>query len=991
MATYEELNIKVTVDGSGIDQLGQKIGEIDKKIGKLTARKGEIELELKKSGQKFKLEQELDEIDKQLTDLERKRRLTIELDATKAAEVQSKVTGLIKGFAALTQAAAATGAMIMGSATLAAKSLDKIDKESQKLGMTVKTFQELDYAAKASGTKVEALSMAMSTLVQRASGKAAVFKRIGVNVKDANGQLKKQEVLFEETLTALQKYEAGTERSAVAMELFGRSAKDLEPILNNSADSFAKLREEAHEYGAVMDATTIRQGVEAAEAFDKMGNTIKNVFMAAMSGALPYVTDMYNGMSNLAKEIIPLARNFIPSLVETVKSLVPLFAGAAAGAATYAIAMGAIPAVASAVTASILGMAASFKALTAAMMTNPIGLLVVGITALVAAVVWAIMNWDYFVINFEYGITVIDKSFKIAVLNMQDMWLTGMKVIKVAFYETMQWIVEYLSSKVLPGLDILAKLPLDMGEPFRIAAEQVKEFSNQINDGLQGTIDAIKKETAEKIQKNDIEKKIHNEKLESERLKRKAALEALKASNKAHEAEVEAAEELSVLDKMLLHSAEQAEEGKIAALTKRHKAQREIAQRTIKDEDELKAALLAIDKAYYTELERLTRENYENRLAIGEELTKAHIDQLRAIVAKNKELAADTGPLVELEKNYNTRVQLLRRTVDNEAELEAKLLELRKEYLQARLNLLMLEAQAAAAVSGKVSNDVIEAIKKVQSELQSLEGSGIAAKMSEQIASWGQYFNSIAMNMGTYFSNYYDARIQSLDEAHKRELRMIDNRLQAELAMYEEQLKAYEDLDERRADAQREHEERLAEFNEKIQDHMTEEQWQAVQEQIDAEEERYNEQMLILDDEALQRDEIMIQQEMAEAEALARKELMEKEYAIRRAQMERKQAEANKASSLFSAIINVAQGVSKAWAQGGALLGPAFAALVAAAGAIQVAAISARPLPEIPSFSLGGVVSGENRQHFAYLPQPDNPYDNTLIWARAGERVTCPI
>ena len=72
-----------------------------------------------------------------------------------------------------------------------------------------------------------------------------------------------------------------------------------------------------------------------------------------------------------------------------------------------------------------------------------------------------------------------------------------------------------------------------------------------------------------------------------------------------------------------------------------------------------------------------------------------------------------------------------------------------------------------------------------------------------------------------------------------------------------------------------------------------------------------------------------------------------KQQAIEQAKLERKKAENQKAQSLINAIVNIAEGVSKAWAQGGAILGPAFAALVAAAGAIQIATIAKQPLPEM--------------------------------------------
>lgn len=71
---------------------------------------------------------------------------------------------------------------------------------------------------------------------------------------------------------------------------------------------------------------------------------------------------------------------------------------------------------------------------------------------------------------------------------------------------------------------------------------------------------------------------------------------------------------------------------------------------------------------------------------------------------------------------------------------------------------------------------------------------------------------------------------------------------------------------------------------------------------------------------------------------------IELEYDAKIKALRRKQAEREKRLAIFNAIINVAQGVTKAIAEGG-IVGVILGALVAAAGAIQIATISNQPPP----------------------------------------------
>ena len=113
-------------------------------------------------------------------------------------------------------------------------------------------------------------------------------------------------------------------------------------------------------------------------------------------------------------------------------------------------------------------------------------------------------------------------------------------------------------------------------------------------------------------------------------------------------------------------------------------------------------------------------------------------------------------------------------------------------------------------------------------------------------------------------------------------------------------------------------------------------------------------------------------------------ELSEEEYYDKQKEIQRKAAQEEYkikmfqwTASLLAATANIAEGISKAIAQGGAA-GLVTGALVGAAGAVQIASITAsKPLP--PSFYTGGIVGG--------MYGASMGGDNTYIHARNGEMI----
>lgn len=215
------------------------------------------------------------------------------------AKISSNLSGAFKTLTiAITGATTAATAWIVAAASAG----DRVDKLSQKMNLSRKEFQEWDYITKQSGTSMEALSMGMKTLAVQAEADGKAFETLGINVKDANGNIKDQGTLFNETISALFKYENTTERLAVASKLFGRGAQELAPILNAGSKEIENLRKRAHELGLVMNDEAVNASVEFRDRLDDLIGSVRNAFYGAIQRVLPKLKDVVEQFINATKK-----------------------------------------------------------------------------------------------------------------------------------------------------------------------------------------------------------------------------------------------------------------------------------------------------------------------------------------------------------------------------------------------------------------------------------------------------------------------------------------------------------------------------------------------------------------------------------------------------------------------------------------------------------------------------------------------------------------
>jgi len=214
-------------------------------------------------------------------------------------------TAIMGGVAALGLYAAAAAAVKFDTmARGALDAADKIDKLSSKLGVSTDFLQQAEFAASQSGVGFDTMSMAMQRWTRRAAEAAAgtgeardAVKELGIDLKDAGGNLKSSEQLFRDALKALSGVENQADKIRLAMKLF-----DSEGVaLVNMADNFESLADEAEKLGIVLDRDTIAKAVTTKDELDKLDRVVKKFTTETLVELAPILVSVAEKMADVAK------------------------------------------------------------------------------------------------------------------------------------------------------------------------------------------------------------------------------------------------------------------------------------------------------------------------------------------------------------------------------------------------------------------------------------------------------------------------------------------------------------------------------------------------------------------------------------------------------------------------------------------------------------------------------------------------------------------
>lgn len=216
-----------------------------------------------------------------------------------AAGAVSKGFGLAKaavGAFAVVQAAQA----VLSFASNTIDAADALNDMSERTGLAVGTLSELEFAAKLNGSSLDELQAALTKVSVKATDAATgnktaavAFDALGIAVKNADGSMRSSLQITEDIGDAFKGISDPTLKSALAVEIFGKSGAKLVPVLENMRAS----REEARELGAVVGDDFVKAAADFNDNMDRMAFMSKGFASTILADVLPALSGMFKEMT----------------------------------------------------------------------------------------------------------------------------------------------------------------------------------------------------------------------------------------------------------------------------------------------------------------------------------------------------------------------------------------------------------------------------------------------------------------------------------------------------------------------------------------------------------------------------------------------------------------------------------------------------------------------------------------------------------------------
>ena len=212
-------------------------------------------------------------------------------------------------------AAVSAGKALVDMSVNGAAYADEVLTTSTQTGVATDKLQEYMYAAELVDVSVDTLTKSMAKQIKSmksaqdgSASFADAYKKLGITVTNADGTLRDRDTVYWETIEALGNMKNETERDAIAMTLLGKSAQELNPLIEAGAGKMAELGKQAQAAGYVINDKML-------DAYGALDDQLQYLSVGATAAKNALGTVLLPILTDLAGDGVDLLGEFTNSVL----------------------------------------------------------------------------------------------------------------------------------------------------------------------------------------------------------------------------------------------------------------------------------------------------------------------------------------------------------------------------------------------------------------------------------------------------------------------------------------------------------------------------------------------------------------------------------------------------------------------------------------------------------------------------------------------------
>ncbi len=247
-------------------------------------------------------------------------------EAEKAGEkfkINLKSAAVIAGVTALAASIKNVSEELVDLVKNTAAYADDILTMSAQTGIATDTLQELNYMQELTDVSLETTTKSMAKQIKSmysaqkgTEDYVNAYKKLQVEFTNMDGSLRKSDIVYWEIIDALGQMANETERDATAMLLLGRSAQDLNPLIQIGSAGVAEFAREARNMGAVLSNETLDKLGETDDALQRLYQQLEISKRNIGAAIAPEVTDAFEKIANKIDEVDDKIADFAKDAIE---------------------------------------------------------------------------------------------------------------------------------------------------------------------------------------------------------------------------------------------------------------------------------------------------------------------------------------------------------------------------------------------------------------------------------------------------------------------------------------------------------------------------------------------------------------------------------------------------------------------------------------------------------------------------------------------------